>query len=87
MSCTSCTSGFLSLGLAFGVLRHSAVAAGLGHGPHALDATGRLQQEGDHLQSRAADRRVKPELLFCRAADRVKAVPSRGYTLPAGARA
>lgn len=49
---SSCTSGFLSLGLAFGVLQSGAVSAGLGHGPHALDTTGRLQQEGDHLPQR-----------------------------------
>lgn len=51
-SCRSCTSGFLSLGLTLGVLQGGAVSAGLGHGPHALDTTGRLQQEGDHLGHR-----------------------------------
>lgn len=65
-SCDSCASGFLSLGLAFGVLQHGAVAAaGLGHGLHALDAAGRLQQEGDHLPV-PSRRRVRPTLLFGR---------------------
>lgn len=59
-SCRSCTSGFLSLGLTLGVLQGGAVSAGLGHGPHALDTTGRLQQEGDHLGHRGGGLRHQP---------------------------
>ena len=44
-----CAPGFLSLGLAFGLVHGSVVSAGLGEAADALETVHKLQEQGYHL--------------------------------------